>query len=103
MLFLSQALSFLGSCLSQHLLLASASSQHPAPHLSPALSAWTPLTAPTNQQEATLSWDPGAAPGSSLAPTPRDQAEGTTPACLEGLLSLSAPTHFQGRKIALWS
>lgn len=47
------------------------SSQHPAPHLSPALSAWTPLTAPTNQQEATLSWDPGAAPGSSLAPTPR--------------------------------
>lgn len=49
-LLLSQGpLSFLGLCLSQHLLLVLQSSKNPAPQLSPAPSAWRLSAVPTNR------------------------------------------------------
>lgn len=115
-LLLSQGpLSFLGLCLSQHLLLVLQSSQILLPNSLQLRQPGDSLLFQQTGRRLRITVEQhclgvqGLPLGSSFAPTPWNQAEGR---CLEGLLyflnSLPSthhftPTHCQGRKIPLWS
>lgn len=88
MLLLSQALSLLGSCLSQHLLLPSTElSESCSPPVSSCQPGLLLLSQQTSRRQRCLGTQ-GLPLGSSFAPTPRNQAEGTTH-CLPGRAALS--------------
>lgn len=91
-------LSFLGLCLSQHLLLVLQSFKNPAPQLSPAPSAGDSLLSQQTGRRQRITVEQhclgvqGLSLGSSFAPTPWNHAEGTRERAWKGCFVFSTPS-----------